>query len=102
MRASLIPLFIYYPLKLPCTAYSLQVLQTLRQNVCSAFLPLKGLFWTGVGGVQVVNLAAKAQDLRRQRQRLVWAGAHPRHVQPRLFLEVSHVSRSGNGAPILV
>lgn len=32
----------------------------MRQNVCSAFLPLKGLFWTGVGGVQVVNLAAKA------------------------------------------
>lgn len=72
MRASLIPLFIYYPLKLPCTAYSLQVLQTLRQNVCSAFLPLKGLFWTGVGGVQVVNLAAKAQDLSRHW--LVWAG----------------------------
>lgn len=32
----------------------------VRQNVCSGFLPLKGLFWTGVGGVQVVNLAAKA------------------------------------------
>lgn len=44
----------------------------VRQNVCSGFLPLKGLFRTGVGGVQVVNLAAKAQDLRRQR--LVWGG----------------------------
>lgn len=68
MRSSLMSLFFWT--KLDCTAYSLQVLQMccVRQNVWFCCLPLKGLFWTSVGGVQVVHLMAKAQTIYSRRR----------------------------------
>lgn len=42
----------------------------VRQNVWFCCLPLKGLFWTSVGGVQVVHLMAKAQTIYSRRR--VW------------------------------
>lgn len=40
----------------------------VRQNVWFCCLPLKGLFWTSVGGVQVVHLMAKAQTIYSRRR----------------------------------
>lgn len=43
-----------------------------RQNVGFCCLPLEGLFWTAVHGVQVVHLMAKAHTLYSQRPESRW------------------------------
>lgn len=57
MRSSLMSLFLNQVRLLSLlTAGAANVF--VRQNVCFCCLPLKGLFWTSVGGVQVVHLVA--------------------------------------------
>lgn len=67
MRSSLMSLFLnQVGLLSLLTAGAANVF--VRQNVCFCCLPLKGLFWTSVGGVQVVHLVAKAQTINSQRR----------------------------------
>lgn len=67
MRSSLMSLFLnQVGLLSLLTAGAANVF--VRHNVCFCCLPLKGLFWTSVGGVQVVHLVAKAQTINSQQR----------------------------------
>lgn len=109
MRAALISFFFLFPSSYPEQPTHCRCCKCATECLLCC-LPLKGLFWSGVGGVQVVHLVALAQNLRSYRCPSSPVGVAGRKCQlvygmssPLfLFLSAFSCARSENRARLLV